>query len=333
MATIRDIAAKAGVSIATVSRVLNFDESLNVSDSTKKKIFEVAEELNYVTVRERKNKKQNFTKIGIIHWYSEKEELGDPYYLSIRIGIEKKCDEEFIKFERINKGDNYENIEPIDGIIAIGKFGKSEVEQIEKLSENIVFVDSSPDEDLYDSVIVDFRKAMTNVLDYLTSLGHKHIGYIGGEEYVNNGRDKVNDYREITYYEYMQAMNMLNKDYVGLGSFTHADGYKIMKNMLNRDDYPTAFFMANDSMAIGAYKAIMESGLRIPEDISIVGFNDISTAQYLVPALTTVKVYTEFMGETAVELMLERLRNGRHISKKVIVPTKLVIRDSCSHID
>ena len=88
MATIKDIAAKAGVSIATVSRVLNFDEAINVSDSTKKKIFEIAEQLDYVTLRERKSKKQDFLNIGIVHWYSDKEELEDPYYLSIRMGIE-----------------------------------------------------------------------------------------------------------------------------------------------------------------------------------------------------------------------------------------------------
>ncbi|MBC2580754.1 LacI family DNA-binding transcriptional regulator [Clostridium sp. DJ247] len=329
MATIKDIAAKAGVSIATVSRVLNFDETINVSDSTKKKIFEVAEELDYVTLRERKVKKSDYINIGIVHWYSDKEELEDPYYLSIRMGIEKRCLSEHIYFVRINKGDKYDKIENLDGIIAIGKFGQNDIESFNNLTNNIVFVDSSPDENMYDSVVVDFRKAVTNALDYFISQGHKEIFYIGGEEYVNNCREKLKDYREDTYIEYMNSIGKYNSDYVLLGNYTHADGYKLMKETLSRKKPPMAFFIASDSMAIGAYKAVLEAGFNIPKDISIIGFNDIPTAKYMTPALSTVKVYTDFMGETAVDLILERLKSGRTINKKVMIPTKLIIRESC----
>jgi LacI family transcriptional regulator len=332
MATIKDIASKSGFSIATVSRVLNFDETINVSESTKKKIFEIAEELEYVTPRERRNKKQEYINIGIVHWYSDKEELEDPYYLSIRIGVEKKCQNESIYFTRINKDDKYDKFESFDGIVAIGKFGDADIVKFDKLANNIVFVDSSPNEDKYDSVVVDFRKALISALDYLTSLGHKEIVYIGGEEYINNGKDKIKDYREETYREYMKSIGRYDGNNVLLGSFTHADGYRLMKQELLKKQTKTAFFMSSDSMAIGAYKAVIEAGLNIPKDISIIGFNDISTAKYMTPALSTVKVYTDFMGETAVDLLLERLKNGRTICKKVIIPTKLIIRESCKDI-
>ena len=101
MATIKDIAKGAGVSIATVSRVLNLDETLNVSEETRKKVMEIAEELNYVPVKERKNKIKNYT-IGIVYWYTEIQELNDPYFLSIRMSVEKKCNEEKIKFKPID---------------------------------------------------------------------------------------------------------------------------------------------------------------------------------------------------------------------------------------
>ncbi|WP_411681208.1 LacI family DNA-binding transcriptional regulator [Clostridium thailandense] len=332
MATIKDIASKAEVSIATVSRVLNFDETINVSEKTKKRIFEIAEELDYVTPRERKNKKQEYINIGIVHWYSDKEELEDPYYLSIRLGIEKRCENEHIHFTRINKGDKYDSFENFDGIVAIGKFGDIDIEKFSKLTNNIVFVDSSPNEDKYDSVVVDFRKAVNNALDYLTSLGHKEIIYIGGEEYINNGKMKVKDYREETYIEYMKNIKNYDRSNVFLGSFTHADGYRLMREALIRRKAQSAFFISSDSMAIGAYKAAIEAGLSIPGDISIVGFNDISTAKYMVPALSTVKVYTDFMGETAVDLLLERMKNGRTICKKVVIPTRLMIRESCKPV-
>lgn len=330
MATIKDIAEKAEVSIATVSRILNFDETISVSENTKKKIFEIADELNYVIPRKRKNKKQEYKNIGIVHWYSDKEELEDPYYLSIRIGVERKCQEEHIHFTRINKGDKYDNLERFDGIVAIGKFGDMDIEKFDRLTNNIVFVDSSPDEDKYDSVVIDFRKAVTGALDYLVSLGHKNVIYIGGEEYINGEKDKVTDYRAETYRDYMKDIGNYDSTNMLMGKFSHADGYRLMKEALVKKKNQRAFLIASDTMAIGAYKAVIEAGLSIPKDISIFGFNDISTAKYMTPALSTVKVYTDFMGETAVELILERLKNGRSICKKVIIPTKLMIRESCS---
>lgn len=330
MATIKDIAEKAEVSIATVSRILNFDGTISVSESTKKKIFEIADELNYVTPRKRKNKKQEYKKIGIVHWYSDKEELEDPYYLSIRIGVERKCEEEQIHFTRINKGDKYDNFAKFDGIVAIGKFGDMDMAKFNSLTSNIVFVDSSPDENKYDSVVIDFRKAVKGALDYLVSLGHKDITYIGGEEYINEDKDKIVDYREETYKDYMKSIGNYDISNMLMGRFSHADGYRLMKEALLKKKTQRAFLIASDTMAIGAYKAVIEAGLSIPEDISIVGFNDISTANYITPALSTVKVYTDFMGETAIELILERLKSGRSICKKVIIPTKLMIRESCS---
>ena len=334
MATIKDIAQKAGVSLATVSRVLNFDNTLSVTDDTKKRIFEVAEELDYKTVKERSVLRNNDKrlKIGIIHWYSEKEELGDPYYLSIRMGIEKECSEKNIDVVKIfKKEERYGNcgIEHLDGIMAIGKFSREDIDSFSTYSSNIVFIDSSPNERKFDSVIIDFKEAMIEVLKYLIQLGHKEIGYIGGREYIGANKELIRDKREKTYYDFMRENSLYNPNYVRTGKFTAEDGYKLMKRMLENEEIPTAFFIASDTMATGAIKAIHESSLNVPEDISIIGFNDIATSKYLVPPLTTVKVYTEFMGVTAVGLLLERISESRDISKKVVIPFELIIRESC----
>ncbi|GFP74813.1 LacI family DNA-binding transcriptional regulator [Clostridium fungisolvens] len=330
MATIKDIASKAGVSIATVSRVLNFDDTLNVSDVTKKKIFEVAEELNYMTMKQRKNKKSSY-QIGLIHWYTDREELLDPYYMSIRMSIERKFSEESISFTRINEV--ADNMYSVDGIIAIGKFGEEDIDKFKDLSKNIVFVDCSPNEEIYDSVVIDFRRAVNEVLNYLTNLGHERIAYIGGREAINDGKEDIVDYREVTYTQYMRDINLYRSEYIRIGNFTPGSGYELMNSLLKQDVMPSAVFIASDSMAIGAYKAINERGLSIPKDISIVGFNDISTAQFIVPPLTTIKAHTEFMGEIAFDLLMERLKKDREICKKVIVPTKLIVRDSCMEVN
>lgn len=333
MATIKDIAEKAGVSMATVSRVLNYDESLNVTDATRKKIFEIAQELEYVTTKERKSKKVIY-QVCIIKGYSEKEEIEDTYYLSTRLSIEKSLKEGNIDYIVISK-DNLldERLKAIDGIIALGIFSAEEIQSLKNINSNIVFVDSDPDDEDFDCVVIRMNKVVEKALDYLVSLGYKEIGYIGGVDYFNENRLKLSDYRENWYRHYMNDINSLNEKYIKIGSFTPASGYKLMKEILDTGEYPRAFFIANDSIAIGAYRAVMEKGLTIPDDISIIGCNDISTAQFIVPPLTTIKIYTEFMGETAVDLIIERIKFERKISKKVIVPTKLIIRGSCKKIE
>ena len=95
----------------------------------------------------------------------------------------------------------------------------------------------------------------------------------------------------------------------------------------------TAFFIASDPMAIGAYKAISEAGLTVGQDLSIIGFDDIYTSQYLTPSLTTVKVYTDFMGETAVDVLVEQIKSKRDIHKKTLIPTKFMLRESCKKVN
>ena len=102
----------------------------------------------------------------------------------------------------------------------------------------------------------------------------------------------------------------------------------MMKELLELPDRPTAVFVANDSLAIGCYKAVNEKGLAIPEDISVVGYNDIPAAKYLVPPLTTVHLHMDFMGEQAVSMLAERILTGREIAIQTLIPAKLVIRES-----
>lgn len=336
MVTIKDIASEANVSISTVSRILNFDESLNVSEDTRKRVLSIAEELNYVRVKERKNKAKKYN-IGIVCSYSETKELNDPYFLSIRTTIEKKCINENIEFNSLyiskilnESNNNYKNI---DGIIAIGIFQEEEIKSLKEISENIVFIDSSPEEWEFDSVVVDLKYGTMKALEYLYELNHVNIGYIGAKVVPHNSKGDSNElinYREASYRNFMLKINNLNEEWIFKGNFTPEDGYKLMKKALKLKEIPSAFFIASDPMAIGAYKAIAEEGYKIPEDISIIGFDDIITAQYLTPSLTTIKVFTDFMGEVAFDLLLEKIKEERRLSKKIVLPVKLIVRDSCT---
>ncbi|MPQ43048.1 LacI family DNA-binding transcriptional regulator [Clostridium tarantellae] len=337
MATIKDIAIKAGVSIATVSRVLNLDDTLNVSETTRKKVLEVAEELNYVTIKERKSKIRTYT-LGIIYWYTELQELNDPYFLSIRMSVEKRCNDlainfKSIDFQRVLKG-VAKDYNDLDGILAIGIFSETDIEKMKELTNNIIFVDSSPNEWKYDSIVVDFKSGVINALNYLCKLGHRNIGYIGGVSMPHNGilSNKNIDYREKTYIEYMCAIENYHKEWIFKGRFLPQYGYELMKEALKLKNFPTAFFIASDPMAIGAYKALFEEGYNVPKDVSIIAFDDIYTAQFLTPPLTTIKVFTDFMGQTAVDTLIEKIKTNRNMCKKIVLPIKLIERKSCEKL-
>lgn len=327
MATIKDIAEKAGVSIATVSRVLNYDPTISVADETKKRIFEVAEELSY---KKKSNRKSSFPKVAIIHWYTEKEELDDLYYMSIRIGAENHCQNNNLQVIKLFY-DNYEEIinEDVQGIIAVGKFSRKQANELKRVTDNIVFVDCSPDDETYDSVVVDFEKATRKVLDHLIDKGHQSVGYIGGREFYKDQKSPIEDLREKTFKSYLTEKQMLNEKAIYVSNFSVNEGYKLMKQAINEHgkDLPSAFFVGNDAMAIGCLRALLEEKISVPERVNIIGVNDISVSKYVFPALSTIKIYTEMMGEAAVDLLLERL-NERVVAKRVFISTQLLIRQS-----
>ncbi|MCU9615138.1 LacI family DNA-binding transcriptional regulator [Caldibacillus lycopersici] len=329
MTTIKDIAEKAGVSIATVSRVLNYDTSLSVSNETRKRIFEVAEELSYKKKSIKKGESFS-TKIAVVHWYTENEELEDLYYLSIRYGIENRCRQQNIEVTKYFY-DHLDDskMESPHGIIAIGKFSEAQVNHLTTFSENIVFVDSNPKEDFYDSVVIDFEKVTMKIVDYLLNKGHAKIGYIGGRETYKDQSATIVDLREKTFRSYLQEKSLYDESSVYIGSFTINDGYSLMKQAINEhgDQLPTAFFAGNDLLAIGAIKALLEENISVPGRVNMIGINDISVSKHIFPALSTVRVHTEAMGETAVDTLLERIA-GRTIPKKIYIGTELVIRDS-----
>jgi LacI family transcriptional regulator len=330
MATLKQIAAKTKTSITTVSRVLNYDKTLSVTDDIRRKIIETASDLNYRTPRNRtKIKSTKKLRIGIVLWYDMQEEIDDPYYIQVRRGIEKLALKSQIDTVVLYKRDDtydFKQVGKLDGLICVGKFSEAQITLFNKVTTSIVFVDSSPDEDKYDSIVLDFNSAVKDVLITLIKEGYTKIGYIGGVEYVSK-HIKLGERRELVFRDYLFQRNKLNTKYIHVGTFSTESGYKLMKEALSKKDYAKVYFCANDAIAFGALRAIHEKGLHIPEDIAIVGFNDNPSSEYTYPPLSTVRVYTEFMGEQALQSVCEQIE-GRSISIKKIIPTKLVKRNS-----
>lgn len=337
VATLKQIADKIGVSLATVSRVLNNDSGLLVSDETKAQILKVADELNYKTAKQRKGKTINkkIHIIGIVEMYDVVKQLQDPYYLFLKSIVEKRAFENNIRLVKLFKEENtYEILEDaeLEGIIAIGKFSEEEVLNLSERSSKIVFIDSSPNDELYDSVKINYELGVKQGLDYFIQLGHKKIGFIGEEYTLGDNKIPTKDDRLKFFNEYMKNKGMYNTEYIINSEMTAEGGYKaILEHMNNKKSMPTAFFTANDAIASGVIKGLKEKKISVPNEVSIIGFNDTVLSQYTNPPLTAIRVHIEHLGEVAIELILERL-NNRNYAKKVIIPSEFILRNSVKNI-
>ena len=330
MATIKDIAQTAGVSPATVSRVLNYDKSMSVSDETRKKIFDIAEQLNY-----KKNKRQKKTspkthRIAIVEWYTELEELDDLYY-SIRLGIEKKAQELGYDIAQIFNNDSLSQLEQIDGIIAIGKFSSKQVKELEQYSPALVFVDSDTLNHSHSCVTTDFEHAVTHVLDHFLEQGIREIGMIAGREETADGTISLDDPRLSCFCRYLSEKDLYQPAYVKIGKFSSESGYQLMKDLIDqqKERMPKALFIASDALAIGALRALQEAGIAVPQDVQIISFNDTSIAKYVYPPLSTVTVFTEEMGKQALQMLDQMIKTDESsIPYMIKLSTKLTLRES-----
>ena len=331
MATIKDIAKAAGVSPATVSRVLNYDPAMSVSDRTRKKIFDIAEQLNYKKSRKTKTNKAQAYRIGLIEWYTEQEELDDLYYYSIRLGIEKKTQELGYEILRVFQNDSLELLKDIDGLIAIGKFSPAQIQQLEQYSNHLVFVDSDTLNAGHSCVTIDFENAVRKVLEYFMNAGFDQIGMIAGQERTSDQASVISDPRLASFQQYLSDKGIFQPEFVKVGSFSSESGYQMMTEIINehKEQLPLAFFISSDALSIGALRALQEHGIQVPQDVSIISFNDTSIAKYIYPSLSTVTVFTEEMGKQALHILDQSLASEDDVIPYMVkLSTKLAIRES-----
>ena len=335
MATIREVAKKAGVSITTVSRILNNDDSFNVSKITKEKVLKVIKQLNY----ERKKNKNRISQsnISVIKCFDEKIENKDPYFVSLKINLEnmlkKKVSKvKFFDLEEIEKLIQYNEISNFsltDAVIFIGETSKEKLKFFKSLNENIICVDVYDTDNITDYIKFDMRNSVEIVLNYIFKLNHKKIGLLVGRNKVVKN---LVDFREKYFKEIMVKNGLYREEYLQIGDFSMESGYIMMKEILKLEDKPTAVFCGNDSIAMGAYKAIRENKLKIPEDISIIGFNDLKLSQYSIPPLTTIKIDTKLIAQETVNSLIELLEGKRDYHKKVFLPIELIERERSQKI-
>lgn len=338
MVTIKDIAKRANVSTATVSRILNNDPTLSVSDETRKKILDLVTELDYKPLRKKSVKaEKNIDSFNIGLIFLNDESI-DPYFQSIRLGVESTCHQfplNIVSTMVVGKSSiTSETLSDLDGLIVIGDIDTKEIKEIYYKNNNIVVVDYLPPNDSdVDVVISDFEGSTEQVINYLLDLGHEEIAFVGGKGLVHgvvSGKmvEKV-DVRKSTFEKVMKEKGLYNPSYILEEEWGPANGYSLTKQLIEKGKMPSAILVGSDPMALGVLRGLHESGYQVPNDVSVVSFDDIEAAAYVNPRLSTVKIHGDEMGRTAVKLLYDRIM-GRKIAMKVTLPTELIIRDSAS---
>lgn len=331
MATLREIAEQVGVSIATVSRVLNQDPQISVNEETRRAIFETADQFHY----KKKKIYPIISNVAFLYWISQEEELNDIYFKSIRVELEKQAKAQNIGLVRYEKKDGIKTVaEDTAAFLAVGRFQKEELAYLNSITPCGIFIDTSPDESRYDCVRPNLHSMVYQIIDYLLQLGHRRIGFLGGCDYDPDTGEKTEDIRQEAFRDCMRKRGLLQEKYIFLADhFTVRDGYRLAMRAIDKlgaDEMPTAFCVASDPFAIGALQAFNERGWAIPQRVSFFSINDIGIAQYVSPSLTTFHIDTELLCSTALQLLHERLLQKRTAAKCVYINGKVMMRKSCA---
>ncbi len=330
MATLKDIAEMAQVSIATVSRILNNDPTLSVPAQTRDNVLNAAKTLQY----QKKKKSDPGIHICLIQWYSLQQEINDPYYLTLRHGVEDYCAKNGVILKRIFKDDVdiEQSLKGIDGIICLGKFSKNHIETLKKYNDAIILLDMDYENIKECSIILDFDLALKQAITYLHGLGHQKIGYLGAVEYLDDGQP-YDDIRKKSFIKYAQEYHIDYENYLLEGEFTSESGYAMMSHMIHSQQLPTAIFAASDPIAIGAMKALNDYGYRVPTDISIIGFDNIDASNYTYPPLTTFYAPSFDMGQFGARLLHQAIKDHtKLLPMRIQLPCYLIERESCQAI-
>ncbi|WPC41568.1 LacI family DNA-binding transcriptional regulator [Clostridium sp. JS66] len=331
--TIKDISRISGVGVSTVSRVLN--NHPDVKEETRKRVLKIIQNVNYIPNNSARNLKRNTSKnIGVLI-----KGIDNPFFSKMMKSIEKKiADKEYamiLHYNETNDNDFEVAVELIKekklkGLICLGgNFDNLNRRKLENLKIPLVLTSTNiienTDKNFFSSVIIENKKSAFKAVDYICKLGHKNIAIITtGEEDISVGKLRFEGYKRAL----LENGIKFNPELVEIGKYTFKSGFDSMKRLLNKNLNITAVFATTDIMAIGASKAMLNEGLRIPEDISVIGFDGIEYSQYFHPSLTTIKQPVEEMGQKSVEIIFDLIKNKKK-NCHVIFETELVEKESC----
>lgn len=329
MPTIKDVAQRAGVSVSTVSRVLN--SRPYVAEELAQRVLQAIDELNYRPSRVAQRLRATDSRlIGVIF-----SDITNPFYIHVLRGIEHLLSHQGFSVLIGNADADQERedaflrlmqLEAIDGlIIAPTREDSLAIAEIVESGLPVVVIDRRVSTTDVDTVLTNNFSGSLRAIQHLIALGHQRIGVISGPLHLTSGRERYNGYLQAMADANLKVESSLTR----FGDYRHSTGYELAWDLISQPDPPTALFVANNQMTTGALNAIHEAGRIIPDDIAVVGFDDLAWAISLNPPLTTVAQPTFDIGITAAKLLLDRIAKPDRPTRTVVLETELKVRASC----
>ncbi|MDN4074948.1 LacI family DNA-binding transcriptional regulator [Fictibacillus terranigra] len=329
-ATLKEVAQLANVSTATVSNVIN--ETKYVSDSVKKNVYSAMNALNYVPNTVAKSLRvQESNLIGLII-----SDISNPFFSHVVRGIEDNLTEFGYNVLLCNTDSDVEKEKKylkvllgkrVDGLI-VSSSGNADgyLEELGNLDVPVVFLNRYPDPLLSDIVATNNIKGAYTATEHLIQHGYKRIGMITGPQSISTGRDRLIGYKQALDKHLLPIDERLIKE----GDFKAESGNRLTKELIKQDFKPDALLISNNFMTLGAYHAIKELGIRVPEDLAIIGYDDPDWAAVSNPSLTAVKQPAYDQGVQAANLICERIkRKDQFKPREIYLDPSLIVRESC----
>lgn len=332
--TSRDVARHAGVSRTTVSFVLNKVDAANISEETRARVLQAARELGYVPdAAARMLASGQSRTIGLIISHAQHIRV-DAFIPQVLYGLNEISRQRGFRLlletvDDVSEPEAYIDLvhsKQIDGLVVLNPRGDDP--QLARLFDQgypLVLIGSHPHPNAA-YVNVNQVKASRRITAHLIGLGHTRIGFINyAPAHYIGATERLRGYREAL----LDAQLPLDESLIRFGDYSAASGYEAMTGLLAAAPRPTAVVAGNDTIALGAIAAIHEAGLRIPEDIAIVGYDDIPNAAYFVPPLTTIHSPARRQAQLSMELLIQLIEGKTPPARQITLDAELVIRHSC----
>lgn len=325
--SIKQISEISGFSPATVSNVMNNKKGVN--KETAERILKIAREVGYIN-------ESHISSIKLVIYKKNGLVVSDTPFFSLLIeGIERESRANDLETVICNIDEQDEDFEQMrsqilsdhtSGILLLAtELAAEDVKLFKNAAAPLVMLDGWFEEMTFDTVLINNTDSVYNAVKYLVQKGHREIGYLASNVRIRNFY-----YREMGYKRALQNSGIpLNPAYTAELTPTMDGAYKSMLEYLEKKpELPTAFFADNDIIAFGAMKALKQKGYKIPNDVSIIGFDDMPFCEISSPSLTTIRVFKQEMGQTAVKRLIDKMKSDSGISTKIQICTEFIERDS-----
>ena len=339
--TIKDIAKICGVGVSTVSRAINNHPDIN--PETKEKIMNIIKEYGYVPNNSARNLKRVDAKaIAVLV-----KGISNPFFSNMIKVIEEECKKKRYSMELSHIEADEDEVDAalkvvkekrLRGIIFLGGLFSHSDEKLKKLNVPFVFstagsIPENISKNQYSNIGVDDRKESARMVDYLIRLGHRNIAIVVAEA----EEESIGKLRLEGYYDALQAHNIpVNPKLIyqtrdDIGHFSMENGYLTAKKLIESEEQFSAIYAVADALAIGAIRALLEAGLRVPDDVSVAGYDGIDVSGYISPSLTTIRQPVEEMAKDTVKLLFDIIA-GKKDHQHITYEAELLERESTKEV-